>query len=342
MLTRQLLHKRQVLNYVRFFSPSRSGLEGEEKEISYTEKENFLDANWIRVEDTVPLANVSSAAFSFAYSLADQIHYPVGIVDLGNANSTILNWISDKSIDNLVAVSDYLKDLGLYLSESAYEELLESDRAKVEAMKISTELEKERKNMDFDLAKADRLDELQGQDETLELDFPNSKWQSEENKGEVLSSNATKALDFKLLGQGSEPKPKGKLNKELEAEIPIESRICTMYRSKLYPLRGMTIRGMVYCPNGKECNYVRNDLLLMALLQTLADTFEPKLVEDNSAMPSLICLASHPGNVDFDNPYRVLEFNENVSDFLRRLTMPTGVVNILDLLLQTRLRFHCW
>ena len=325
--------KRQVLNYVRFFSPSRSGLEGEEKEISYTEKENFLDANWIRVEDTVPLANVSSAAFSFAYSLADQIHYPVGIVDLGNANSTILNWISDKSIDNLVAVSDYLKDLGLYLSESAYEELLESDRAKVEAMKISTELEKERKNMDFDLAKADRLDELQGQDETLELDFPNSKWQSEENKGEVLSSNATKALDFKLLGQGSEPKPKGKLNKELEAEIPIESRICTMYRSKLYPLRGMTIRGMVYCPNGKECNYVRYDLLLMALLQTLADTFEPKLVEDNSAMPSLICLASHPGNVDFDNPYRVLEFNENVSAFLRRLTMPTGVVSTHDLLL---------
>lgn len=328
--------KRQVLNFLHFYTPARDGIESEENEISYEGKTHFHDAHWIKITETKALAEVSSAAFSFAYSLADQIHYPVGVVDLSCDNCTIINWLSEKSIQNLVAVSDYLKSLGLYISESAYAELLSSDRAKVEAVKISNEIKEERKEMDFDLSKVDKLKQLKGQDTeeaALELDFPNSSKSSEKkDTPEVLTSNAAKALDFKMITKANPPE--NSLDPKVpEAVIRTEFRMSTLYKAKLMPMSGMTIRGMVYSPSGKEKVFDRYDLLMMAFLETLSDTFEPKMVEDDSLMPSLIGLALHPDSVDLDDPYTVLEFNETVAAFLRRLNMPTGIVSYHDLLL---------
>ena len=96
--------KRKVMNFLRFFTPSRSGLEGDEKIYSGTPKDSFEEAHWIKVTDTAELADVSSSAFSFAYTLSDQISYPVGIVDLSCADSTIVNWICPEALGSVEAL----------------------------------------------------------------------------------------------------------------------------------------------------------------------------------------------------------------------------------------------
>ena len=71
----------------------------------------------------------------------------------------------------------------------------------------------------------------------------------------------------------------------------------------------------------------------MGLMTTLAENFEPKAVFEDELMPSVLFAAMHPGDVDFDSPYGVLEFNENIVAFTRLPTMPSGIVSLHDLLL---------
>ena len=95
--------KRQTIKHLRFFTPARNGLETDEKDIAFEPKTHFKDAAWIKVTDTKELAEVSSSAFAFAYSVADHVKYPIGVVDLSYEDSTILNWISDDMIEQSVA-----------------------------------------------------------------------------------------------------------------------------------------------------------------------------------------------------------------------------------------------
>ena len=79
--------------------------------------------------------------------------------------------------------------------------------------------------------------------------------------------------------------------------------------------------------------FERYDLFLMGLLTTLADVFEPKEVFDETVMPSILFVTMHPNDVDFKNPYSVLEFNENFTAFTKMLSMPSGIVSMHDMLL---------
>lgn len=331
--------KRQTMNHLRFFTPARNGVESSETDIAFEPKETFSDAHWIKITDTAELADVSSAAFSFAYGIADQVHYPVGIVDLSAPDTSIINWISDKTIENQVAVKDYLAELELIIDEERYGKLLRTDRKRREKEKLQKQMESGKKIFDFDLSldsklraieasddeeeKAEKKEDAPAQDvQAAELDFP--------SKSSAASSGSARNLDFSMF-----PDMRTKAEKKAEdsSYIKHRHRPSTMYRAKLHPLTGMPIRGMVFSPEKDEDLFGRYDLLLMGLLETLASVFEPHEVYDDALMPSLLFVAMHPQNVDYEYPYKVLEFNENLGAFVRRLNMPTGIISLHDLLL---------
>ena len=131
--------KRKVMNYLRFFSPVRSGLEKGEEVYPAEEKTHYKEAEWIKVTETAKLSEVSSSAFAFAYRLSDQISYPVGVVDLSYNDSTILNWIAPFAMDRVEALRDVVEQMGLYLDEEDYKKLLEIDEKKKKAVELKEE-----------------------------------------------------------------------------------------------------------------------------------------------------------------------------------------------------------
>lgn len=336
--------KRGVMSNLRFFTPARSGLESHEEDIAFEPKEHFSEAEWIRIEDTKALSNVSSTCFAFAYSLADQIQYPVGVVDLSADNSTILNWISDDAIANQTALRDYIEELGLLTDEARYQSLIAGDRKKRKTAKLETEVSQGKSFFDFDLEKSDELNKLHGEDTTAEalakmgeLDFPSSsnstmrgKPTADEKKETTVSASSAMNLDFGMI---SEIRVKTDKKAEDSRFIKFKYRPSVYWRSKLYPVRQMTIRGICYSPDTDESMFGRYDLLLMGLLETLASNFEPREVYEDELMPSMLFVAMHPGSVDYEHPYKVIEFNENLTAFTRRLAMPTGIISLHDLLL---------
>ncbi len=335
--------KRQVMSHLRFFTPSRSGLEEGEKEIAYDPKEHFKDAHWIKITDTKELADVSSSAFSFAYTVADQVHYPIGVVDLSTADSSILNWISDEVVENQVALRDYLEELELLTDKERYLANLKKDRHLNETDTLKSEIEKGKFFLDFDLEKDKKLHDLTTDEEekkeeqeavkeALELDFPtasDSTFKTAQAPKEDNISSA-KNLDFGMLSEIREKTGKKAVD---SAYIKAKFRVGTLYRAKLHALRGLTIRGMSFSPDNEEFSFGRYDLLLMGLLGTLSSVFEPKEVYDDSLMPSMLFVTMHPGSIDYDFPYKVIEFNEKLMAFCRKLNMPTGMISLHDLLL---------
>ena len=164
------------------------------------------------------------------------------------------------------------------------------------------------------------------------LDFPSTSSSSMNSKVEVKSTEmgSAKNLDFNMFSDLRE-----KTEKKMEATGYIKKRYrtSTLYKSKLAPLTGVPIRGMCFSPNKDENLFGRYDLLLMGLLGTLSQVFEPKEVFDDSVMPSFLMVAMHPSCVDYEFPYKVIEFNENLTAFANRLNMPSGIVSLHDLLL---------
>ncbi|MBR4430484.1 MAG: hypothetical protein IKZ29_05220 [Clostridiales bacterium] len=331
--------KRKVMNYLRFFSPSRSGLEEGEEEYPAKDKTHYKNAEWIKVTETDKLAGVSSAAFSFAYRLSDQISYPVGVVDLAYNDSTILNWIAPFAMDRVEALKDVVTDMGLYLDDEAYERLLWIDKRKKKVVELKEEYKKTVETGDIDIGMQDELKALQGEDpddiKPLDIDFPTADGSSlNETKGhkENISFSSASQLDFNMIPE-KKVNPY-KLSEEDEKKfIKLKYRMSILYRTKLVPLKNLAVRGFCFSPDKGELQYVRYDLFLMGLLTTLAEVFEPKEVFDDSVMPSILFVTMHPNDVDFDNPYSVLEFNENFTAFTKMLTMPSGIVSMHDMLL---------
>ena len=331
--------KRKVMNYLRFLSPSRSGLEDGEEEYPAKDKPHFKNAEWIKVTETDKLAGVSSAAFAFAYRLSDQISYPVGVVDLAYNDSTILNWIAPFAMDRVEALKDVVEEMGLYLDDEAYERLLWIDKRKKKGVELKGEFKKTTELGDIDIGMQDELKALQGEDpddiKPLDIDFPTADGSTlNDSKGhkENISFSSASQLDFNMI-----PEKKlnpGKLSEEDEKKfIKLKYRMSILYRTKLVPLKNLAVRGFCFSPDKGELQYVRYDLFLMGLLTTLAEVFEPKEVFDDSVMPSILFVTMHPNDVDFDNPYSVLEFNENFTAFTKMLTMPSGIVSMHDMLL---------
>lgn len=325
--------KRQVMSHLRFFTPSRNGLEKDEIDIDFEPKKYFLDAHWIKITDTKELSEVSSSAFSFAYTIADQVHYPVGIVDLSVEDSTIINWISDEVRDGDEALGDYIDELGLAFDEEGYKALIKRDKKKRDEINLRNEIEENKSFFDFDLEKDKKLRELSGEteeeqsSEVVELDFPSSS----NSTMTASTSGSAKNLDFDLFGDYQEKVSKKK--EDSTQYILSKYRPGIYYRAKLHAFSGLTIRGMCFSPNKDEVLFGRYDLLLRGLLGTLSTVFEPSVVYEDSLMPSMLFVAMHPRCIDFEFPYKVLEFNENLTAFCHRLNMPTGIISLHDLLL---------
>ena len=331
--------KRHVMSHLRFFSPSRSGLEDGEEDIAYEPKLHFKDAGWIKVTDTGRLADVASSAFSFAYTIADQVNYPIGVIDLATPGSSILNWISDEVLDSQTALRDYVDELGLITDEERYNGLVARDRAIRHEQKLAEDVASGRKNRDIDLQIENEYGELKGESSATEnikaaadLDFPSSEDSSFRKRviPEDPSLSSAAGLDFGMMSSLQE-----KTGKKIDDSKYIKKkfRLSTLYRCKLASLTGLTVRGMCFSPEAEEQLFGRYDLLLMGLLGTLSQTFEPKEVYDDSLMPSLLFVTMHPKCVEKDFPYKVLEFNEDLREFTGKLNMPCGLVSLHDLLL---------
>ena len=331
--------KRHVMTHLRFFTPSRSGLESGEEDIAYDVKTHYKEAEWIKITDTRKLADVSSSAFSFAYTVADQVNYPIGVVDLSTPESTILNWISDEVIDNQTALGDYINELGLFTDEERYSGLIKRDRAIRHEARVREEVADGRRNKNIDLKVEDELGQILGETTAseniaaaAELDFPTSSNSSFARKIVPAddSPSTAKTLDFNMISNMQE-----KTGKKVDDSQYIKKKFrpSTLYRCKLAALSGLPVRGMCFSPEAEEQLFGRYDLLLMGLLGTLSQTFEPKEVYDESLMPSFLLVAMHPKCVDRDFPYKVLEFNENLREFTGKLNMPCGIISLHDLLL---------
>ena len=330
--------KRKVMNYLRFFKPERSGLEEGEEIYKYEDKTHFKKAEWIKVTDTAKLADVSSSAFAFAYRLSDQISYPVGIVDLSYNDSTILNWIAPFAFDRVEALKDVVKSMGLYLDEDAYKNLLRIDEKKKKAANLKEEYKETIESGDIDISMQDEIKRLEGQDpddiKPLDIDFPttdDSSLNTAKGHKENISFSSASQLDFGMI---PEKKDDDKLSRADERKfVKLKYRMSILYRTKLVPLRNLAVRGFCFSPDKGELMFDRYDLFLMGLLTTLADVFEPKEVFDDTVMPSILFVTMHPNDVDFENPYSVLEFNENFTAFTKMLSMPSGIVSMHDMLL---------
>ncbi|MBO4496124.1 MAG: hypothetical protein J5752_09740 [Clostridiales bacterium] len=111
--------KKTVMPLIRFYTPERNALTDIEK-ISYEPIIMQQQSNWIRVRDTRELAAVSSVAFSFAYHLAEQLHYPVGILDLAEDYAPIYRWLSHDGVDNNETIKQYLSDRNLYFDVEGF------------------------------------------------------------------------------------------------------------------------------------------------------------------------------------------------------------------------------
>ena len=330
--------KRKVMNYLRFFKPERSGLEEGEEIYKYEDKTHFKKAEWIKVTDTAKLADVSSSAFAFAYRLSDQISYPVGIVDLSYNDSTILNWIAPFALDRVEALKDVVKSMGLYLDEDAYKNLLRIDEKKKKAADLKEEYKETIESGDIDISMQDEIKRLEGEDpddiKPLDIDFPttdDSSLNTAKGHKENISFSSASQLDFGMI---PEKKDDDKLSRADERKfIQLKYRMSILYRTKLVPLKNLAVRGFCFSPDKGELVFERYDLFLMGLLTTLADVFEPKEVFDDTVMPSILFVTMHPNDVDFENPYSVLEFNENFTAFTKMLSMPSGIVSMHDMLL---------
>ncbi|MBO4687796.1 MAG: hypothetical protein J5636_04720 [Clostridiales bacterium] len=111
--------KKDVMPLLRFYSPKRNVLDQVEN-LSYEPILNVDDSKWIRIRDTKELAKVSSVAFSYAYHLAEQLHYPVGILDLAEEYAPIYRWLSHQGIDANEAIRSYLEERNLYFDEEGW------------------------------------------------------------------------------------------------------------------------------------------------------------------------------------------------------------------------------
>ncbi len=316
----------------------KGGLENGEEIYKYEEKTHYKNAEWIKVTDTAKLADISSSAFAFAYRLSDQISYPVGVVDLSYNDSTILNWIAPFAMDRVEALKDVVKSMGLYLDEDAYNNLLKIDEKKKKASELKEEYKETIESGDIDISMQDEIKRLEGQDpddiKPLDIDFPtteDSSLNTAKGHKENISFTSASQLDFGMI---PEKKDDDKLSRADERKfIKLKYRMSILYRTKLVPLKNLAVRGFCFSPDKGELLFDRYDLFLMGLLTTLAEVFEPKEVFDDTVMPSILFVTMHPNDVDFNNPYSVLEFNENFTAFTKMLSMPSGIVSMHDMLL---------
>lgn len=342
--------KKDVMPLLRFYTPKR-GVFNEADEFSYAPILMDEAERWIRIRDTKELANVSSVAFSYAYHLAEQLHYPVGILDLAEEYAPIYRWISHESIDANEAIRTYLAERDLYFDEEGWRANLARLNEKKDAissgdiLKDESEEEEEKSEESFVFEDEEKIDvaidpegalafEDQPGGSTKEeepmLSFPSEELANYEkekkNNRDLLSSLIPSAETVETDTLVSEA-----------AHRPLvgpQDMMSVLFNHKLAPLSDTSVRGFVFAPDASDAQILKlYGTMIRQLLIDLSNVFGPKSIEDKFQVPSFIIMQLHPEAMDPQEPYRHIEFNEKLCAIRRKMSMPIGVLGQHDLLL---------
>lgn len=286
--------KDSALRLVRFFTSPRSGIKQGDDYLPQPSPD-IPDAHWINVRAGKALGAVSSTAFSMAYHLADQLHYPVGVIDLAISDSSVFSWISRSTILGDDSLCEYLKKNHLFLPEEGW---------------------------DMQKEKAANLEPAPLPSNTTAV---------------KPTSSAYRVQEEFLLKTGKIPSEFTKITPEKGIqvrEIPGPMRMTALYNHKIFPLRHMNIRGIVFAPDISDTEHTEEyEAALRALLTDLSQVFGPKKITARQHIPSLILIQLKPTIPESSDPYQLVNFNENLCAIRRKLPMPIGILGQHDMLL---------
>lgn len=301
--------KDSALRLIRFFICSRTSL-AEGEEYSYNPVPSMKSCSWISARAGGALAGVSSVGFSLAYHLADQLHYPIGIVDLALEGSAIYSWISRNSFEADEELSAILKNRRLYIEEADWiTEAKTASAGKTDATPVTAETDAGSKS-------------------------ENKPVSPDKGPADLLPNHASSPLSGNRKILAALPKPHVDKVAPPLPDIPRERRMTALYNHKIYPLRSMSIRGIVFAPDARDSEFTGDyDTLVRALLADLSTVFGPRTIKDRRNVPSLMLIELHPGIVPPEDPYRYVNFNEGLSAIRRKMPMPVGLLSLHDMLL---------
>lgn len=318
--------KDSALQLIRFFISPRNGLY-DTKEYLPSPVADIKKSTWISARAGQALAGVSSVGFSLAYHLADQLHYPIGMIDLALADSPVYGWISRDSIEADQGIVDILKKQKKYLGLPAWENSLKKDVAPAP----------------FDILINDKKD-------TDIAEHPDTALHKSEPV--VLPSHLSAARDMALSSPFAEMYEKARAVSEEKtspevkpldtyedplAEISGKDRMTVLYNHKLFPLHNMNLRGIIFAPDVKDCSLTEKyDKFLEALLYDLSNLFGPRKYTSKQSIPSLIMLQLKPAMYQGLDPYALQYFNEGLCAIRRKFPMKIGVLGQHDMLLPDR------
>ena len=363
--------KKDVMPLLRFYSPAKGVLDGND-ELSYEPVLTEEDTKWIRIRDTKELANVSSVAFSYAYHLAEQLHYPVGILDLAEEYAPIYRWLSHDGIDNNDKIREYLEERNLYFDEDGWRaniarlndrknaivtgDILKDDEDGEATSEESFVFEDEEKAdvpidpegaLAFEDLKAGKPEDAAEAKDDEEPSSENEEVSSEEDDDDAppLSFPTEELAHFEKknnhdLLNSIIPSAETVMTETLVAEsahrplVGPQDMMSVFFNHRLAPLCDTSIRGIVFAPDASDAQI--GDLyttMVRQLLIDLAGVFGPREIEDKNQVPSFIILQLHPDAMDPEEPYRHVEFNERLCAIRRRFPMPIGILGQHDLLI---------
>ena len=364
--------KKDVMPLLRFYSPAKGALDDFD-DISYEPVLTEEDTKWIRIRDTKELASVSSVAFSYAYHLAEQLHYPVGILDLAEDYAPIYRWLSHEGIDNNDKIREYLEERNLYFDEDGWRAniaRLNSKKSSIETGDILKDDEEdatseesfvfedeEKADVPIDPEGALAFEDLKaGKPEDADAEkapadeepaSENTEASSEDDDDDAppLSFPTEELAHFEKknnhdLLNSIIPSAETVLTETLVAEsahrplVGPQDMMSVFFNHRLAPLCDTSIRGIVFAPDASDAQIGDvYTVMVRQLLIDLARVFGPREIEDKNQVPSFIILQLHPDAMDPEEPFRHVEFNERLCAIRRRFPMPIGILGQHDLLI---------
>ena len=311
--------KKNTLRLIRFFSPARSGLRQSEK-YSFSGPSESESSRWAHVRDTATLSKISSSAFSMAYHMADQLHYPIGMIDLALDGSSILSWLSRESIEEDKELLSVLKDKKMYLSEADWAAFFSDRRNDIETG--TSDVARDRMKSDQAVPSKEKESENSS---TVPVSAGDDK-EKTPSDNQAVSGNL-KAISAREISEAL-------IRHDLREDLKAESLMTVMYNYKLSGFKDTAIRGIVFAPDcfDSELTHIY-PRLMRSLLICLSAVFGPSEIEDQHAVPSLILLAVSPENLDPKKPGQYIELNETLVAIRRKFPMKIGILGQHDLLL---------
>ncbi len=322
--------KESALHLMRFLVSSNRDISSDLKYTYEPTAEGKL-FSWVTARSGQALAAVSATAFSLAYHLADQLHYPVGIIDLSMDHSSIYSWISRKTIHSFSQIEDYLKEKHLYFDEIAWNELfcIPAKEDEVADETASAPISETKKEITSDDDKVEEI--VPGQEfELMFGDIPVNPAKNAEDKTRHQGNISTLTFDIPVFASRKET-PEKKDDKP-DMTTPRTKVMGLLYNEKLFPLKDMSIRGIVFAPDYEDSELTKNyEMFVRALLTDLSEIFGPKIISSKQSVPSLILMHLRPAYSS--DPYAFVNFNESLSAIRRRIPMPIGILSLHDMLL---------